>query len=193
MKKLIALISVITSVLVIGGCVTYALVTKSDKATNVFTSGNVKIELNEKYINKPKVIMPCSFFTREITVKNTGNKDCYVMLVIGDKFKDQTEDVKDAFDMHTAKLYMIEYAVSPHSQGDKWIGDKDTIYYSEPLKAGETTEPIYVSDNFNSEIKQEIKLESFACKCDAFAVQSDNNPVSDGKTVADIKTWPKKN
>ena len=81
-KKIISLCLVVAlgATAVIGG--TLAYFTDTDTATNVFTSGNVDIELTEDKWDKDAEhnIMPDAYFEKDPTITNTGSEDCYVFL-----------------------------------------------------------------------------------------------------------------
>ena len=81
-KKIMAMCLVIAmaATAVIGG--TLAYFTDTDAETNVFTTGNVAIDLIEKFDPQNAKLMPGIDIQKEVTVKNTGSEDAYVRVHI---------------------------------------------------------------------------------------------------------------
>ena len=83
MKKRIvalALVVLMLTVAVIGG--TMAYFTDNDEATNVFTTGNVDIDLDENFDADNATLMPGIDITKEVDVKNLGTEDAFVRVHI---------------------------------------------------------------------------------------------------------------
>ena len=80
-KKLVALIMVLALALttLVGG--TLAYFTDDDEATNVFTMGNVEIDLKENFDQNAN-LQPGLKVKKEVYVKNTGSNDAYVRVHI---------------------------------------------------------------------------------------------------------------
>jgi len=72
----ICLVIALAATAVIGG--TLAYFTDTDDATNVFTTGNVDIELNEVFDENNAKLMPGINIKKEIYVKNAGSEAAYV-------------------------------------------------------------------------------------------------------------------
>lgn len=81
-KKILALCVVVSlaAVAIIGG--TLAYFTDTDAETNVFTTGNVKIDLIEKFDPDNAKLMPGIDIQKEVYVKNTGSETAYVRVHI---------------------------------------------------------------------------------------------------------------
>ena len=81
-KKIVALIMVaaLAMTTLIGG--TLAYFTDEDEATNTFTMGNVKIELEETFDKENAELVPGVDIQKEVKVKNTGHNDAYVRVHI---------------------------------------------------------------------------------------------------------------
>ncbi len=81
-KKLLALVLVVAlaATAVIGG--TLAYFTDTDEATNTFTLGNVKIDLQEVFDENNAVLRPGSktdnAIQKEVRIQNTGTENAYV-------------------------------------------------------------------------------------------------------------------
>ena len=95
-RKILALASAVcmVAILAIGG--TLAYFTDTDAKSNVFTTGNVKIQLNENFGDNdpetPEKLLPATGsaqagtlqngITKEVSVKNIGTEDAYVRVHI---------------------------------------------------------------------------------------------------------------
>ena len=79
-KKIMAMCLVIAmaATAVIGG--TLAYFTDTDTETNVFTMGNVEIELNEVFPDNQLFPGEQNALQKEVTVKNTGSEDAYMWI-----------------------------------------------------------------------------------------------------------------
>ena len=81
-KKILALCLVVAlaATAVVGG--TLAYFTDTDDATNVFTTGNVDIELNEVFDEENAKLMPGIDIQKEIKVTNVGSENAFVRVHI---------------------------------------------------------------------------------------------------------------
>lgn len=81
MKKIISLLLVVslTAAIAIGG--TLAYLTDRDSEANVFTVGNVEIDLNEDFEQGAELI-PGVKIEKEATITNTGINDAYVWMTL---------------------------------------------------------------------------------------------------------------
>lgn len=150
MKK--ALLMVLSLVLVvaltIGG--TLAYLTDRDSKTNVFTVGDVRIELNEDF-DQGATLVPGVNIEKKATVKNIGKNDAWVWVKIA---------IPSALDNDDASKNVIHFNFTKESVAsglwnwmdstDAWMIDKDveingvkhnvyTVKYDTALKPGETT------------------------------------------------------
>lgn len=76
----ICLVIALAATAVVGG--TLAYFTDTDDATNVFTTGNVDIELNEVFDKENAKLMPGIDIQKEIKVTNIGSENAFVRLHI---------------------------------------------------------------------------------------------------------------
>lgn len=188
MKKVIALTIMAATVISVGAYTTFAAINAKGTATNTVTNGNIKITLSENYGSSSdlkSVIMPGSVIPKTMMVENVGSKDCYVKIKLADKFSDKSgkeltdEEMKDQLDYK-------------FSQNDKWtIGNDGFAYYNQILKPSEKTEKLKTEIEISSDLSENVKDGSLNTSTKAYAVQSDNNPIPQGKTVVDISGWPK--
>lgn len=136
MKKIVlmCLSLVLVVALTIGG--TLAFLTDRDSEANVFTVGNVDIELNEVF-NNPSELMPGMTIDKVVKIENTGANDAWVWytyavpkgldgflnIAFGDSAKWDNQTAK----IGTVKVDGIDYNVY-------------ASYYKEILKADATTD-----------------------------------------------------
>ncbi len=124
MKKII--IPVLAGILLLAGIgFTYAFFTVSQKSDNPITVGYCDIRVNELG-SIPADIPSGEAFTISdtVTVTNTGTTDCYIRAAID-------------FDSNYS-----EAASTVKGMDVKWIYDNGFYYYSDPLKANDTTAPL---------------------------------------------------
>lgn len=79
-KKILALCLVVVLAVTAVTSATLAYFTDTDEATNVFTTGNVAIDLEEVFDKDTAKLMPGIDIQKEITVKNTGSETAYVRI-----------------------------------------------------------------------------------------------------------------
>lgn len=81
-KKIIAMCLCVAmlAIAIVGG--TLAYFTDTDAETNVFTTGNVAIDLIEVFDAENAKLMPGIDIQKEVTVKNTGSENAYVRVHI---------------------------------------------------------------------------------------------------------------
>lgn len=167
-KKIIALCLVVALALtaIVSGSLAYF--TDTDAADNVFTTGNVKIELKEEFEQNSKLLPATGSaqqgtlengVDKKITVKNTGSEDAFVRVHIA--IPSILDDGDPTFD---ARNNVLHFNYDPSSIGaGKWDWSKTTgtpyegnwnfytttidnvkynvyvVTYGTALKAGETT------------------------------------------------------
>lgn len=113
---------------VVGGSLAYF--TDSEKKDNVFTVGNVSIELTEPNWDKEEVddIYPGESLAKDPTVKNDGSNPCFVRIKV---------DGLDCLGEGNEITYRTDYTDGRVSEG--WQVYGDYIYYTSVLQAGDTT------------------------------------------------------
>lgn len=187
MKKTIALVVLLITALSIGVYATLASLNTTGKAANTVTSGNIKIELSDDYETDgdiQPIIMPSTVMIKDIAVENIGNKNCYVKIKLSDEFLDE-EGNKFIEDENSDQ---ITYSFS---DDENWtLGNDGFVYYNNILKPSENTGTLKVNMNFSSNLSEEAENGILNTFTKAYAVQSDNNELTDGETVLDINGWP---
>lgn len=81
-KKIVALCLVVCLATVAVCSATFAYLTSTDKAENVFTTGDVKIDLVETFDPENAKLIPGKDVQKVVNVKNTGTEEAYVRVHI---------------------------------------------------------------------------------------------------------------
>lgn len=171
MKKRIWILSVLVSCFSLLGYTSYAFFTAEKTAVNVITSGDVEIALLEwadldKTIPFPQKeairVMPGTKVTKVVEIKNTGSHDAWIRIAL--KLGEAVADINTA----------------------DWIQQDGYYYYDRPLRAGETSEPLFSEVSFLKEAGNGYQGQQISIEVKAYATQKENN----GETVLDAKGWP---
>lgn len=177
-KKLLslALMTVFVSLMALG---TAAYFNAEGRATNVITTGNVKVELlewaddakTEKFKDVTGV-MPGASVTKIVEVKNTGVGAAWVRVQVTKAINMEDPDLS---------LIVIDFDEESWTQGeDGWW------YCNAPLEAGGTTAPLFKHVSFEGKMNNDYQNRTTTVTVQVQAVQTANN----GKTVFEAKGWP---
>ena len=165
-----------------------AYFTHEDTATNVITSGNIEIELQETAVNENGEIipfeesqevydvMPAETVSKIVKVENTGDNDAYVRISI-EKFITLAEGVEGTPD---AELLELDFNVKDWTEADGYY------YYNYPLAPGDTTTALFNSVTFDSAMDNMYQNSKATIIVNADATQVKNN----GENVFEAAGWP---
>lgn len=200
-KKNYILIALILVIMAVGGISAYF--TAVDDATNVFTSGNVQIDLQEpKYDEVPEerqAITPNQELTKDPQVTNIGINDAFIFLRVSIPKANvmtaaQNGTVQPAI-LQELFLYTIN---SEWTQVEKKEGSSENTYVfaygsasaCTPLKANQTT-PVLFKDSkitfLNAVEGQGLEEQEFEIPVEAFGIQTTD---LNDKTDKQDKTAP---
>ena len=167
---------------------TLAYFTHEDTATNVITSGNIKIELQETAITEDGQVvefeqsqdrfnvMPAQSVSKIVKVQNTGDNDAYIRIAI-DKTINLAEGVEGTPDTDL---------ISMDFDYDNWTLKDGYYYYNKPLAPGETTEALFNNVKFDPAMDNMYQNSTAIINVDAQATQVRNN----GTDVFTAAGWP---
>lgn len=147
-KKVLMLMSVVL-ILGLASMGILAYLTDRDSAANVFTVGDVKIELTEEF-EQGEELVPGVDVTKDVKIKNTGKNDAWVWATIA---------IPSALDDDDASKNVLHFNYSEESvaegqwtwlEDNAWAVEKNvdikgidynvyTVKYQTPLASGETT------------------------------------------------------
>ena len=147
-KKAMSMLLVVTliAVIAIGGMLAY--LTDRDSEANVFTVGDVSIELQEDF-NQGAELTPGAEIEKDVTVKNTGKNDAWVWVTVA---------VPAGMDGDALKITGTDTAwnwTGPAAETVK-IEDKEynlyTVFHNDALATGATTKSAMTTVSVNSAI-----------------------------------------
>lgn len=186
----ICLVAVIAAMAIAGASLAYF--TAEDSAENVFTVGNVAIDLTEpNWDETGKVeaedVYPGEPLAKDPTVTNTGKNPCFVRISVTgwDSLKNAKLSDQDI-------TYRTDYV--DEKLGENWVKHTDGyFYYTKVLAVDETTDALFdqiviPTDVTNGDAATEYKLD-----VKAYAVQAQGARPSwsavQAMGVEDIASW----
>ena len=186
-KKLIAgaVVAICLSLLAYS---TSAYFTTEQTATNVITSGNIQIDLQETAITEDGEtvlfedsqerfdVMPAQTVSKIVKVKNTGDNAAYVRISVA-KAIELAEGVTGEPDV---RLVTLDF------DDENWTAKDGFYYYNEPLAPGATTEALFNNVTFAPSMGNMYQNSTATIKVNAQATQVKNN----GASVFEAAGWP---
>lgn len=182
--KKLAVVAVILLCLAVGVQGTLAVFTATDTATNVITTGNIKIKLHEQRLNdqqKPEPfkdvigVVPGDEVSKIVTVENTGNNPAWVRISIG-----VTINLAEGVEGEADKT-LVSFDI-----GDDWTELDGYYYYTKALGAGETTTPLFEHVIFSDSMSNMYQKSTTSVGIMVHGVQTAHN----GTTVWEADGWP---
>ena len=181
-KIRLTVISVIAIVLSLFMQETVAYYSTIGKASNVVTSGNLKMMIHEKtdqgtdFPAEGVYIMPGDIVSKQVSVENICEHPFYLRVRVVYGVNSQELSAADCF-----KLNINE---------DNWQREGNWYYYKNVLQPGETTPLVFSHvEIVGSSVNNSYIGKTLMLTVDAQAVQSENNPVS-GHAVYQALGWP---
>lgn len=186
-KKLIAgaVVAICLSLLAYS---TSAYFTARGTATNVITSGNIQIQLQETAkINDQEIsfeasqekinVVPAQTVSKIVKVKNTGDNAAYVRISVA-KAIELAEGVTGE---PNVELVTLDF------DDENWTAKEDGFYYyNKPLAPGATTEALFNNVTFDARMDNSYQKSKATIKVNAQATQVKNN----GDSVFEAAGWP---
>ncbi|MBE6669846.1 MAG: hypothetical protein E7601_06550 [Ruminococcaceae bacterium] len=186
MKKKILICAVIIALLSVAAYGTSAFFSHTQKATNVITTGNVKIELQEISASNANggatplegeiSVLPGAEITKTVKVKNVGSNSAWIRLSVDTAFllADGVSGTPDTslikFDLNTKN----------------WTEKDGYYYYNTSLEPGETTEPLFTHVSFAPSMDNTYQNSKALIDITAYATQKAHN----GSSVFEAAGWP---
>ena len=181
-KLKIFVVALVAAIMTFISTSTLAYYSTLGKATNVVTSGNIKFKIHEttdqgkEFPKEGVYIVPGDIVSKKVSIENICDHPFYlrVKLVYGVDSKKLSAD--DCF-----KLNINEKHWELH---DGWY------YYKGIVKPGKTTPNVFSHvEMVGSKIDNNYLGKTLSLTVNAQAVQSENNPISDGNTYT-ASGWP---
>ena len=138
MKKKILSIALVVAMIAVVAAGSLAYFTDNDSAKNVFTVGNVSIDLTEPNWDKTgsvdtETVYAGEPLAKDPTVTNDGNNPCFVRIKV---------EGLDQFGDKGAITYRTDYVAD--KLGDNWVdGEDGYFYYTKVLAVDETTDALF--------------------------------------------------
>ena len=196
MKKKILILAALVICLSIAAAGTLAYYTAEDNAHNVITSGGIDIEIVEKMkdadgglVDFPEEgihgVMPGMKVSKIVQVENTGSADAWIRICVESTIVDaEGEALPLTFgedDTPVMSFTLLE----------GWVDGGDGYFYCEQSVAPQSmTDILFETVDFHENMGNEYQNCTANVIIFAEAVQSANNPIPEGGSVADIAGWP---
>lgn len=138
MKKKILSIALVVAMIAVVAAGSLAYFTDKDSAENVFTVGNVSIDLTEPKWDESGSIDAETVYAgeplaKDPTVTNDGNNPCFVRIKV---------EGLDQFGDKGAITYRTDYVAD--KLGENWVKHTDGyFYYTKVLAVGESTDALF--------------------------------------------------
>lgn len=175
---------------------TLAYYTAEDNVHNVITSAGVNIEVVEKMedadgvlVDFPKEgirgVVPGTAVSKIVQVENIGSADAWIRIRVESAIVDADgEALPLTFGENNTPV--IGFTVL-----EGWVdGGDGYYYYDQPVSPENMTGILFETIDFHEDTGNEYQSCTANVIIYAQAVQSDNNPIPEGGTVADITGWP---
>lgn len=187
-RKKLAAIAVMLLALAMLGYSTVAFFTAEETATNVITSGSIRIDLQETAITEDGRtilfeesqerfdVMPGQEVSKIVQVENTGANDAYIRIKVTKSIQ-LAEGVNGTAD---------EALITMDFNTAYWTEQDGYYYYNKPLAPGQKTEPLFRNVIFDPQMSNMYQESTATVKVDAQATQVKNN----GESVFQAAGWP---
>lgn len=185
-RKKIILLFILSIISLFFVAISYAFITRTIQADNIFTFGNLKMQLLQTTIENGEEVQIAdkdnfdiktdTKISRNIKVKNLGHHSMYVRISL--------DVVTQSYNL--PDLNLQDFIIFDVNKKD-WIYEDGWYYYKNNLLPGETTQTLIKNITFNTEkLTDNYNINKFDLKINAYAVQSENN----NKNVLQAKGWP---
>ena len=181
-KMKIFVVALVAALMALFSTTTLAYYQTVGKATSVITSGNLRLLIHEKTAagtplpEEGVYVVPGDIVSKEINVENACEHPFYlrVKIVYG----------VDSKDLSAEECFRLN--INP----DDWEYHNGWYYYKSIVAPRETTKNVFSQvEIVGAKVDQSYIGKTLTLSVDAQAVQSENNPVSDGKIYTAFG-WP---
>lgn len=180
-KLRIAIVCLIAMAMTIISQTTLAFYTVVDTATNVVTSGEIKLKIHEKTASgddfpaEGVYVIPGDIVSKIVSVENQCSHPFYLRVKLINSADRQTLDPLESLKVNI--------------NTEKWILQPDGfLYYTEILQPGQISEPVFTQvEVVGSQLTQDHGGATLLLTVSAHAVQSEHNPA---EHPWDASGWP---
>lgn len=184
MKRRLFILSILTICVVSIAAGTLAYFSTTDRATNVITAGNVKIDLEEWSKTEDGTlvpfedvddVMPGTEVSKIVQVKNIGGQSAWVRISVK-KAITLAEGMTGEID-----LPLVTYDIDT----EHWTEKDGYYYYNEALAPEATTEPLFTTVSFSERMDNRYQHSKVVITVLAQATQTAHN----GTSAMDAAGW----
>lgn len=175
-RRVLALaLILVLSALISSGTVAYF--TTQKKTNNVITTGHIDIRLIDTGARDSKqiTVTPLSEYSREVSVKNTGNHPAWVRIALN-----------CAVTLSNGSVERSDEWIRLHMCSADWVEQDGYYYYTKPLQPNETTPLLMDKVTFGADIDESYENSRTTLDIIAYGVQVENN----GDTYLEAQGWP---
>lgn len=176
-------IALVAIVLTFIGQGTLAYYSTVGKATNVVTSGNIQFEIHEMtdqgtpFPEEGVYVIPGDVVSKQVRIESACAHPFYLRVKIVYGIDSQELSAEDCFKLNI--------------NSDYWELHDGWYYYKGVVNPGETTPNVFSHvEIVGSEVDNSYIGKTLTLSVVAHAVQSENNPITDGNTYT-ASGWPK--
>ena len=181
-KLKIAAVALVAALFAFIGQPSLAYYAVTGKATNVVTSGNIQMKIHEKtdagteFPKEGVYVIPGDIVSKKVSVENICDHPFYLRVRIVYGINSQTLSSEDCF-----KLNINE---------ENWVYHDGWYYYKGIVDPGQTTPNVFSHvEIVGAKVDTGYIGKTLTLTVDAQAVQSENNPITDGNTYT-ASGWP---
>ena len=185
-KRKILVCAVIISCLSLSAYGTIAYFTADAVASNVITSGNIKIDLKETAIPEEGGspvpfenrigVMPGTSVSKIVQVENIGSQPAYIRVGVDKEIFLSEENTEEP------DLSLVSWDVN----SDFWEEKDGFYYYKEVLETGQTSEPLFTEVVFDASMGNMYQNSKAEITVTAQATQVAHN----GNNALEAQVWP---
>ena len=185
-KRKILVCAVIISCLSLSAYGTIAYFTADAVASNVITSGNIKIDLKETAIPEEGGspvpfenrigVMPGTAVSKIVQVENIGSQSAYIRVGVDKEIFLAEENTEEP------DLSLVSWDVN----SDFWEEKDGFYYYKEVLETGQTSEPLFTEVVFDASMGNMYQNSKAEITVTAQATQVAHN----GNNALEAQGWP---
>ena len=182
-KRKIFVVALVAAMMALLSTSTLAYYQAVGKATNVVTSGGVQFKIHEstdqgtEFPEEGVYIVPGDVVSKRVTVESDCEHPFYLRVKLIYGVNSQELSSEDCFKLNVNEEYWQLH--------DGWY------YFTEALEPGETTPYVFSHvEIVGSKVDNSYLGKTLTLTVRAQAVQSENNPITDGNTFT-ASGWPK--
>lgn len=182
-KLKIFVVALVAAIMTFISTSTLAYYSTLGKATNVVTSGNIKFKIHEttdqgkEFPKEGVYIVPGDVVSKKVSIENDCNHPFYLRVKMEYGVDSQELTSEDCFKLNINEEYWELH--------DGWY------YYKGIVEPGKTTPDVFSHvEIVGSKVDNDYLGKTLTLTVKAQAVQSENNPITDGNTYT-ASGWPK--